>query len=142
LIIGWSSGVMYLLGLKFNPLSATLGALIIGIGVEFTILLMRRYYEERDKGNNPEEAMTTAIARIGRAIIASGFTVIGGFGSLLIATDFPIIRDFGIVTLIDVFLALVTTLVVLPPMIVLIDRWLERRQMKKLKVGENKLKSS
>ena len=128
LIIGWSSLVMYLLGMKYTPLTATLGALVIGIGVEFTILLMMRYYEERDKGNDPEEAMVTSIARIGRAIIASGFTVIGGFGALLIATDFPVLQDFGLVIMINVFFALVTTLVVLPPLIVLFDRWRERRE--------------
>lgn len=124
-IIGWSGGLMYLLGVKYSPLTGSLGALIIGIGVEFTILLMMRYYEERDKGENPQQAMTTSIVRIGRAIIASGFTVIGGFAALLIATDFPILRDFGMVTVIDVFFALVTTLVVLPPLIVWVDSWRE-----------------
>ncbi|OGO01620.1 MAG: hypothetical protein A2Y72_01610 [Chloroflexi bacterium RBG_13_53_26] len=125
-IIGWSGGLMYLLGVKYTPLTGSLGALIIGIGVEFTILLMMRYYEERDKGENPQRAMTTSIVRIGRAIIASGFTVIGGFAALLIATDFPILRDFGMVTVIDVFFALVTTLVVLPPLIVWVDSWREK----------------
>ena len=66
-------------------------------------------------------AMTTAIARIGRAIIASGLTVIGGFGSLLIAKDFLILRDFGIVTMINVLFALVSTLFVLAGLIVSID---------------------
>ena len=126
LIIGWSSGVMYLWGIKYTPLTATLGALTIGIGVEFTILLMMRYYEQREKGEDPLQAMTTSMARIGRAIVASGFTVIGGFGALLIATDFPILRDFGIVTMLNVFFALVTTLVVLPPLIVWMDSWREK----------------
>jgi len=87
---------MFLLGIKYTPLTATLGALILGIGTEFTIPLMMRYYEERGKGKSPTEAMTTAITRIGRAIIASGFTVIGGFAALLIARDFPILDDFGL----------------------------------------------
>jgi hydrophobe/amphiphile efflux-3 (HAE3) family protein len=131
LIIGWSSVVMYLSGIKYSPLTATLGALIIGIGVEFTILLMMRYYEERNKGENPPQAMTTSIVRIGRAITASGFTVIGGFGALLIAIDFPILRDFGIVTMLNVFLALVTALVVLPPLIVWLDSWREKHGREK-----------
>ena len=129
LITGWSSAVMYLMGIKYTPLTATLGALIIGIGVEFTILLMMRYYEERDKGEDPRGAMTTAITRIGRAIIASGLTVIGGFGALLIARDFRILTDFGTVTMINVFFALVSTLVVLPPLIVLVDRWRGRMSL-------------
>ncbi|MFC2017969.1 RND family transporter [Chloroflexota bacterium] len=132
LILGWSSGIMYLLGVKYTPFTATLGALIIGIGVEFTVLLMMRYYEERSKGEGAVEAMTTAITRIGRAVIASGLTVIGGFGALLIAMDFPIIQDFGIVTMINVFFALVSTLLVLSTLIVLVDRWRERPKAKRL----------
>lgn len=129
LILGWSSGVMYLLGIKYTPLTATLGALILGIGVEFTILLMMRYYEERGKGEGPVQAMTTAMTKIGRAIIASGLTVIGGFGALLIAGDFLILRDFGIVTMINVSFALVSTLFVLPTLIVLADSWREKRRL-------------
>jgi uncharacterized protein len=129
LIIGWSSGFMYIAGIQYTPLTATLGTLIMGIGVEFTILLMMRYYEERGKGVSPVAAMTTAIAKIGKAIIASGLTVIGGFGSLLIAKDFLILRDFGIVTMVDVFFALVSTLFVLPSLIVLVDSWREKRRL-------------
>ncbi|MFA5367260.1 MAG: hydrophobe/amphiphile efflux-3 (HAE3) family transporter, partial [Dehalococcoidia bacterium] len=129
LIIGWSSGVMWLADIKYTPATATMGALIIGIGTEFTILLMMRYYEERGKGENPVEAMKTAITRIGRAIIASGLTVIGGFGALLIAHNFPVLRSFGLITMIDVFFALVSTLVVLPALIVWIDSWREKRRL-------------
>jgi len=129
LIIGWSSGIMFLAGIKYTPATAAMGALIIGIGTEFTILLMMRYYEEREKGISPVEAMMTAITRIGRAIIASGLTVIGGFGALLIAQNFPVLRSFGLITMIDVFFALVSTLIVLPALIVWIDSWREKRRL-------------
>ncbi len=128
LIIGWSSGIMFLAGIKYTAATAAMGALILGIGTEFTILLMMRYYEERDKGEDPREAMTTAITRIGRAIIASGLTVIGGFGALLIAQNFPVLKSFGLLTMIDVFLAIISTLIVLPALIVWIDSWRERRK--------------
>jgi len=128
LIIGWSSGMMYIAHIKYTPATAAMGALIIGIGTEFTILLMMRYYEERDKGTSPVEAMKIAITRIGRAIIASGLTVIGGFGALLIAHNFPVLRSFGLLTMIDVFFALISTLVVLPSLIVWIDSWKEKRR--------------
>jgi predicted RND superfamily exporter protein len=67
--------------------------------------------------------------QVGRAIIASSFTVIGGFGALLIARDFIILRDFGIVTMINVLFALITTLFVLPTLIVWIDSWRESRHL-------------
>jgi len=132
LIIGWSSGMMYLLGVEFTPMSATLGALIIGIGAEYTILLIMRYEEERRRGVEVDEAMTIAITRIGRAVIASGLTTIGGFGALLIALHFPVIQSFGIVTTINVFFAMVSTLFVLPALIVLIDRWRELRKVQEV----------
>ncbi|AKG53866.1 hypothetical protein DGWBC_1213 [Dehalogenimonas sp. WBC-2] len=130
MIIGWSSVVMYLGGIKYTALTATLGSLIIGIGVEFTILMMMRYNEERQKGESPVVAMTTAMTKIGRAVITSGLTVVGGFGALLFARDFPILTDFGVVTMINVGFALVSSLIVLPTIIVAIDMRKERKLAK------------
>ncbi len=129
LIIGWSALSMYVMGIEFTPLTATLGALIMGIGVEFTILLMMRYYEERGNGESPSNAMVTAMTKIGRAISVSAFTTIGGFAALLIAVDFPILQDFGIITMTNVFFALVASLFVLPTVIVWIDTRLEKRRI-------------
>jgi len=142
LIIGWSSGLMFVMGTKFTLLTATLGALILGIGVEYTILLMRRYYEERGKGERPREAMTTAMTKIGRAIIASGLTTIGGFAALLAAMDLVILRDFGMLTVINVSLALVSTLVVLPPLIVWVDSWREKRRFTRAQDTSDRITSS
>jgi predicted RND superfamily exporter protein len=70
------------------------------------------------------------MTKIGRAIVASGMTVIGGFGALLIARDFAILSDFGVVTMINVAFALISTLFVLPPLIVWIDSWQSRKDLK------------
>jgi hypothetical protein len=117
---------MYLTGIDFNPLTAILGALIAGIGTEFTILLRHQYDEERDRGLLPAEAMHVAALKIGRAITASAFTVMGGFGALVLSS-FLLLRDFGIVTVIDIFLALVATLLLLPAVTVWIDERLLAR---------------
>jgi hydrophobe/amphiphile efflux-3 (HAE3) family protein len=115
LVTGWSSGAMWLLGLELNPLTAVMSALIVGIGTEFSVLLLERYWEELGRGASPQEAMNQAVSRIGRAIAASGLTVTAGFAALL-ASSFPAIREFGAVTVIDVLLALVATIVVVPPL--------------------------
>ncbi len=111
----WSSGAMWLLGIELNPLTAVMSALIVGIGTEFAVLLLGRYWEELGRGADPRQAMNQAVSRIGRAIAASGLTVAAGFGALL-ASSFPAIRDFGAVTVIDVLLALLATVVVVPPL--------------------------
>ncbi|MEX2239019.1 MAG: hydrophobe/amphiphile efflux-3 (HAE3) family transporter [Dehalococcoidia bacterium] len=128
LVIGWSSGVMYLTGISFNPLTAVLGGLVAGIGTEFTVLLRRQYDEEKQGGLAPAEAMHVAVIKIGRAVTASAFTVMGGFGALCLS-DFLLLRDFGIVTVISVFLALVATLVLLPSVTVWIDERLAAQQV-------------
>ena len=51
---------MFLLGLlpgplsvKLNPMSVTLGALVIAISTEFSVLLSARYRQEREAGARP-----------------------------------------------------------------------------------------
>ncbi|ESU32417.1 hypothetical protein G3A_11450 [Bacillus sp. 17376] len=133
LIVGWSGGAMYLLDIKYTPLTATLGALIIGIGTEFTILIMERFYEERRKGRNSREAIMITNRKTGKAILASAFTTIGGFSALLIS-DFVILSNFGLMTLINISLALFSSIAVMPAILIILDRFVKIRH-----VGENEL---
>ncbi|WP_342304098.1 RND family transporter [Methanolobus sp. ZRKC5] len=128
MVTGWIGGVMYLLDMAYNPLTATLGALAIGIGAEFTILMLERYFEERDRGMEPYDAMERAASSVGPAIIASGSTVIFGF-SALIVSSFPMLSDFGKVTVIAVAFSLFSTVVVLPPIMVNLDLWRSGRKV-------------
>lgn len=127
LIVGWSGGLMYLFGFDYTPLTATLGALVIGIGTEFTILIMERFYEERRKGKDRQESVMIAVQKIGKAIIASGLTVIGGFSALIIS-DFVILSNFGMMTVINMTLCLISTIIVLPPTLVMLDRLVKTKQ--------------
>ncbi|WP_440896995.1 hydrophobe/amphiphile efflux-3 (HAE3) family transporter [Amphibacillus sp. Q70] len=130
LIVGMSGGIMNLLGLKYTPITATLGALILGMGTEMTIMLLERYLEERNLGKEKEEAMATAIKNIGRATVASGLTTVGGF-SVLMTSKFVILQDFGLMTVINISLALIATFVILPSLIWIFDRFIikERRNI-------------
>ena len=121
LIVGMSSGIMYLLGIKFTPITATLGALVLGMGAEMTIMLLERYLEERKSGKEKHEAMLIAVTMIGKAIVASGLTTVGGF-SVLMFSEFVILKDFGLMTVINISLALISTFIILPPVIILFDK--------------------
>jgi len=129
-VIAWSSLDMYLIGIPLNPLTAVLGVIIIGICTEFMVLLMGRYEEEKKQGLPPQDAMVTALSKIGRAIVTTALTTLGGFG-VLIASNFVMIRDFGITTVLGVFLCLVITITVMPGLIVWFDKWREKRLSKK-----------
>jgi len=118
--VGTSSVVLTLLGIELNPLTSVSGPLIVAMGTEFTVLLMSRYYEERERGQPPREAMNAASLLIGRAITASGLTVMGGFG-VLAFSGFPLLEDFGKVTALNIGVALLAALIVLPPILVWAD---------------------
>jgi hydrophobe/amphiphile efflux-3 (HAE3) family protein len=117
LATGWASLVLWAAGVPLNPMSATLGALVIAIATEFSVLLSARYHEERRRGGTIGEALRRAYARTGAAVFASGITAIAGF-AVLVLTDIRMLRDFGLVTVFDLAVALVGVLLVLPAALV------------------------
>ena len=110
-VIGWMGGVMYIADMKYTPLTACLGALILGVGSEYAILMMERFYEELNKIGEPMEALRITTRRIGSALMASGLTTVFGFGAL-IASPFLITNNFGLITVLAVVFALLTTFTV------------------------------
>jgi predicted RND superfamily exporter protein len=122
LATGWAALGLAIAGVPLNPMSATLGALVIAIATEFSVLLAARYEEERRPGVSIGEALRRAYSRTGMAVLASGITAIAGFAAL-IATDIRMLRDFGLVTVIDLGVALLGVLIVLPAALV----WAESR---------------
>ena len=113
LATGWSSLVLAAMDIPLNPMSAALGALVIAITTEFSVLLSSRYQEERGGGRSPGEALRQTYARTGAAVLASGITAIAGFAAL-IASDIRMLRDFGLVTVVDLGVALIGVMLVLP----------------------------
>ncbi len=110
-VIGWMGGVMYIAGMKYTPLTATLGALILGVGSEYAILMMERFYEELGRIGDPLAALKITSRRIGSALIASGLTTVFGFAAL-ISSPFLITNNFGTVTVLAIVFALLTTFTV------------------------------
>ena len=98
-------------------MSVTLGALVIAISTEFSVLLSSRYRQEREAGAPPARAIELTYASTGAAVLASGVTAIAGFAAL-IASDIRMLRDFGIVTVVDLSVSLLGVMLVLPAALV------------------------
>ena len=118
LATGWSALVLFAVRVPLNPMSVTLGALVIAISTEFSVLLSERHREERLAGYDAVEALRRSYRRTGAAVLASGVTAIVGFG-VLVLSDISMLRDFGLVTLIDLSVSLAGVLVVLPAALLL-----------------------
>jgi Predicted exporters of the RND superfamily len=121
-VIGWQNLYMSALSIPVSPLGASLGAMSVGIGAEYTIIVMERYFEELGQsGVSRLDAIETAGARVGKAITVSGLTTVFGFSALTLS-PFPILGDFGYLTVGVIFLTLVAAILTLPPTLILLGR--------------------
>lgn len=121
LATGWTGLVLFVTRIDLNPMSVTLGALVIAISTEFSVLLSERYRHERTSGYGPEAALRRAYGSTGAAVLASGVTAIAGF-AVLVLSDIRMLRDFGAVTVVDLGVSLLGVLVVLPAVLLLDER--------------------
>jgi hydrophobe/amphiphile efflux-3 (HAE3) family protein len=120
LATGWSALILFAVRVPLNPMSVTLGALVIAISTEFSVLLSERHRQERLAGYDTVQALRRSYRRTGAAVAASGVTATAGFG-VLAFSQIKMLRDFGLVTLIDLSVSLVGVLVALPAVIVMAD---------------------
>jgi hydrophobe/amphiphile efflux-3 (HAE3) family protein len=124
-IVGWNAVAMYLLGIAYNPITATLGSMAIGVAAEYTILVMERYGEEEERFHDPIAAIQESVHRIGTAITVSGLATFFGFSALCLST-FPILSNFGVTTLIAVAFSLVGAIFIMPAVLSVMGRLAER----------------
>ncbi len=113
LATGWSALIVFAIGIPLNPMSASLGTLVIAISTEFSVLLSERFHQERAGGTELSEALWRTYRSTGVAVLTSGITAIAGF-AVLVVSDITMLRQFGFVTLIDLTVSLCGVLLVLP----------------------------
>jgi hydrophobe/amphiphile efflux-3 (HAE3) family protein len=107
-------------GVKLSPMTAVAGPLVVAVCTEFTSLILLRFVEERQRGHDPAGAMAVTASRTGRAFLVSAGTAIAGIG-VIATSPMPLLRDFGIIVALNVGVALLCALVVLPPILVWAD---------------------
>ena len=128
--VGAASLVAYAFDLKLSPMTAVGGPLVVAVCTEFTSLILLRYLEERRRGLWPRQAIDVAASRTGRAFIVSAFTAISGV-LVISLSNLPLLRDFGLIVGMNVAVALLSALVILPPMLVWADNrgWVSKGEV-------------
>ena len=115
-----ASSVMGLLGLLNIPLdimTITVAAISVGMAVDNTIHYIYRYKKELKVTNSAQNALKNAHATTGRAIFYTASTIAAGFCILSLSNFFPTIL-FGLFTSIAMILAFVSSLTLLPNLLV------------------------
>ena len=101
---------------NWNVLTIMITALTIGLGIDYSIHMWRRFEDEMGTGANRVEAMATTYSVTGTALMMSAFTTASGFLVLLLS-PVPVIQDFGLVSAASVALSLTLALFVLPALL-------------------------
>jgi predicted RND superfamily exporter protein/phosphatidylglycerophosphatase A len=104
-----------------NVLSAFIGAILIGIGIDNGIHLLGRIEEERAAGKPMDQAIRTAFATAGRVSLGAALTSASAFACLA-WTDFRAFREFGTLAAVGLLVVLVAYVVVLPTLLGLFGR--------------------
>jgi len=128
-ICGMSAEMVFLYVMRWplDIMTVLVASLVIGAGIDFGIHVTHRFREQRnDRGMSLEDSVKTTVLHVGRALIAGGLTTAGVFGILGISSMEPL-RHFGWTTAIGLIAALGGALFVLPSMLVILSKRLERR---------------
>lgn len=121
LVVAWLYGLMYLLGFPLNYVTATIGAVSLGVGIDYSIHMTERFREEMHKASYKMQALRLAARGTGVALLASAASSIVGFAIMGFA-PMPMFSTYGILTALMIFLALAASLVVLPSLLLMVTR--------------------
>ena len=104
---------------------AIAAVLQLAVTTDYSIFLYHRYVEKKKTTENNEDAMAKAIESTVASIFASSLTTFAGFLVLLLMR-LTLGRDIGLVMSKGVLLGLISTVVVLPPMLLLSEKLVNR----------------
>jgi len=122
LVLGLVIGGMYLLSIPLTLLTALLMSLVIGLGVDYNIHVGDRFADERRAGAGTFEALDAAVTGTGGALLGSTLTSAGAFATITLVPH-PQLRSFGAIVVIAMTTAFAVSVLVLPSMLALWDRY-------------------
>jgi len=123
LLVGmvWALGLTgWVLG-RLNLMAAGFGAVLLGVGDDVGIMLFSRYRDERRAGRGKVRALRAALLGTGPGVVAGALSTALAFLALAFA-PFPGIRDLGLTTGLGLLACLVSTFLLLPPLLLWLDR--------------------
>ena len=128
--IMFNMGTNIFLG-EISFLTKSLSAVLqLGVTLDYSIFLWHSYQEEIEKGeNDKKEAMAKAISATFQSVIGSSITTIAGFVALCFMS-FTIGLDLGLVMAKGVIFGVIACVTVLPSMILIFDKIIEKTKHK------------
>jgi|GEM_PF-433214 len=121
LCVIWISGTMGYLGIKLSTIIVGLGAMLVGMGIDYGIHVTHRFFELVKRGE--DFALQDSVVSIGTALVASVATTMAGFVAMTGGSS-PVLKDMGFLLTIGIFYAFIATTLVLPPLLAIERKYL------------------
>ena len=121
LVVSWLYAFMYAAGYSLNFVTATIAAVSIGVGIDYSIHMTQRFREELGRGQGAEEALRAAASGTGVALAGSAGSSVIGFAVMAFA-PMPLFSAYGVITAAMIFMAAAAALFVLPSLLLLTHR--------------------
>lgn len=112
----------------------------LALSMDYSIILMNRYRQERALGFDKCEAMKHALKNAFSSIVSSGMTTVVGL-IMLVFMSYKIGMDLGIVLAKGVFISMICVFTVLSCLIVMFDKVIFKTSKKELKISMGKIAS-
>jgi len=113
-------GIMGYFGIPLDIVTVLISSIGVGVGIDYSIHILSRYQEEKNKDNNIKTALHITITGIGTSIMSNAGAVIGGF-IILILSSFPPFRYFGMLVSIIMFTAALGAIIWIPAVILVYE---------------------
>ncbi|MDZ7850692.1 MAG: MMPL family transporter [Halodesulfurarchaeum sp.] len=113
-------GTMRAINIPFNALTATVLAIAIGLGTDYSAHMTHRFVDEFD-GSNLDVALEQTVLGTGGALTGSMLTTAAGLAVLVLAIT-PILGQFGTIMAISIFYSYLTAVLVTPSAVVVWSR--------------------
>jgi putative drug exporter of the RND superfamily len=110
----------------------------IGVGIDYSLFILTRYREEKRRGRPIDQAIPFAMASSGKAVFVSGLTVVVALaGTQLVRIQ--AFKSMGFGAMIAVAFAVAAALTLLPALIGLVGKNMERVRIRRKPAGESRM---
>lgn len=124
LVIGivWAMGFSWFLVDSLNMFTVFMSVILVGLGIDFSVHVISVFSEMVNRGVESKKAMVAALQKVGAGIITGGFTTAFAFLTLMIARSDGM-SEFGLVCGMGLIVIMFSTLLTLPTMLMLRERY-------------------
>jgi predicted RND superfamily exporter protein len=118
LVACWLYGFMFAVGYHLNMMTATIAAISIGVGIDFSIHFTERFRQELRRSPDKRAALSVTSRSTGMALFGTALSTALGFAVIAFA-PMPMFAAFGLLTAVMIVLSFLMALLVLPSLLLL-----------------------